>query len=368
MQRAHKIRLNPNNIQATYFKKACGVKRFCFNWGLAEWKRQYALGLKPSAFQLKKEFNAVKKELFPFVAAVTKCAAECAFSNLDRAFKNFFKKTSRYPKFKKKGQKDSFYLTNTAFKVSGKFIAVPKLGKVRMAEELRFAGKIQSAVVSQTAGLWFVSISVDTPDQVCEDQTRLAVGVDLGIKKLAVLSDGTKFENPKATKKFEKKIRKLNKSLARKVKGSSNWEKAKAKLALSHYHLGCVRTDSIHKMTTLITKKYYDVCLEDLNVKGMIKNSKLAKAVGDASFSEIRRQIEYKADRVHLVSMWFPSTRLCSSCGQLHKMPLSKRIFECDCGLSPVDRDLNAARNILLEGIRRGSADFKPVEKEALAN
>lgn len=362
MQKAHKIKLEPNNFQTTYFKKACGVKRFVYNWGLAEWNRQHSAGLKPSAFQLKKEFNALKKIEFPFVTEVTKCSAECAFANLDRAFKNFFKKGAKYPKFKKKGQRDSFYLSNEQFSLKEQSVRIPKLGLVKMAEALRFKGKIQSATVSCTAGKWFISISVDTEDKIRENQPISAVGIDLGIAKLATLSDGTIFENPKITNKFAKRLRRLNKSLARKKKGSENWKKAKARLANLHYRISCQRGDHIHKITSAITKEFTDVVLEDLNVNGMVKNRRLAKVVSDASFREIRRQLEYKAERSHLVDRFFPSTKLCMDCGTLHEMPLSKRIFECDCGVGPLDRDLHAAQNIL----RQGLPDYKPVEREAL--
>ena len=363
MQRSHKIKLEPSNLQATYFKKACGVKRFTYNWGLAEWERQYSAGLKPSAFQLRKEFNALKREQFPFVTEVTKCAAECAFANLDKAFKNFFKKKAKYPKFKKKGIKDSFYLSNDAFSLNGRSVRIPRLGKVKMAETLRFEGKIQSATISCTAGKWFISISVETEDEIRENQSVSAVGIDLGITKLATLSDGTTFENPKTTKKFAKRLRRLNKSLTRKKKGSENWKKAKYKLSNLHYKIVCVRADAIHNLTSLITKTYSDICIEDLNVRGMAKNRRLSKAVSDASFREIRRQLEYKSERIHFVDRFFPSSKLCMSCGTLHEMPLSQRVFKCDCGVGPLDRDLHAAQNIL----RQGLPNYKPVEREALA-
>lgn len=354
MQRAHKIRLNPNNIQASYFRRACGVRRFVQNWGLAEWNTQHQAGLKPSAYALKKLFNSIKKEQFPFTTEVTKCAAECAFDNLASAFSNFFAKRAGYPKFQKKGARDSFYLSNDKFKVIGKFVVVPRLGKVRMTEELRFTGKIMSAVISERAGNWFVSIQVEIEDKNSETQAVLGVGVDLGIKKLATLSDGTAFENPKATKKFADRIRRLGKSLSRKKKGSANWKKAKAKLAREHYKLSCVRADAIHKMTSTIANKFSDVCVEDLNVKGMLRNKRLAKAVTDASFAEIRRQLSYKSTRIHTVGRFFPSSKRCHNCGKIHEMPLSKRVFSCDCGIVDLDRDLNAAKNILLEGIRLG--------------
>ncbi len=352
LQRTHKIRLAPNNSQVTYFKKACGVKRFTYNWALAEWRLQYAAGLKPSAFQLKKEFNAIKAEKFPFVLEVTKCAAECAFANLDKAFKGFFKKTSRYPKFKKRGQRDSFYLANDTFKIVGKYIQVPRLGKVKMSESLRFEGKIMSAVISKTADKWFVSINMEVPDKIFTSKNQ-AVGMDVGITKLLTLSDGSSFENLRSTNKSAKKLRRLNKSLARKKKGSENWKKAKAKLSNLHYKISCQRLDHIHKITSQITNKFSDVVLEDLNVIGMVKNRKLSKAVSDSSFGEIRRQFDYKAQNLHFVDRFFPSTKLCMNCGVLHEMPLSQRIFKCECGIGPMDRDVHAAQNILRQGLSK---------------
>jgi len=237
-----------------------------------------------------------------------------------------------------------------------------------MTEPVRFLGKINSVVISKKVGKWFASFSVDLSEVSRENQSGDLVGVDLGINKLATLSDGTVFENPKTTKKYEKGLRRLNKSLVRKKKGSENWKKVKKRLGLLHYKITCVRADAIHKMTSTVSKNYSGVCIEDLSSKNMMKNRNLAKSLADASFGEIKRQLLYKVDKVIQVSRWFPPIKLCSNCGQLNEMPLSKRTFECDYGFGPIDRDWNAAKNILLEGIRQGLPDFKPVEMEALAN
>jgi putative transposase len=178
-----------------------------------------------------------------------------------------------------------------------------------------------------------------------------AVGIDLGVSKFATLSDGSVFENIKTTKKFERTLRRMNKSLARKTKGSNNWKKAKTKVAKLHYKIKCVRQDYLHKVTTWISQNYSDVYLENLNVSGMMKNRRLSKAVSDVSFYETRRQLEYKSLRVHFVDRFFPSTKLCMSCGQLNDMPLHKRVFKCDCGVPDIDRDLHAAQNILRQGL-----------------
>jgi putative transposase len=357
MQRANKIKLQPNNVQTTYFAKACGCARFTYNWALAEWQRQYEAGEHPSAYVLKKQFNSIKKQEFPWVKEVTKCSPEAAFLNLDKAFKNFFRRVKSgqkpgYPKFKRKGLHDSFYVASQYFKVDGKKIFIPKLGWVRMQEHLRFKGKLQSVVISRGATGWFASVSLNIPDlPLDENQVQMAVGVDLGIKHLAVTSEGDYYSNPKTTNKYQEKLRKLNKSLSRKVKGSSNWKKAKQKLGKLHYKIVCIRKDAQHKMTTEIANTYTDVCVEDLNCSGMLKNRKLSKAIADASFSEIRRQLAYKCQRLHVVSRWFPSTKLCPQCGQINEIPLSKRVYVCDCGYGPVDRDVHAAKNVLRQGL-----------------
>lgn len=369
---AHKIQLDPNNKQANYFAQAAGVARLSYNWGLVEWKKQYEAGEKPNIFALDRQFNEIKRQEFPFVLNVSKCAPQRALSNLGKAFKTFFQNVKQgkkpgFPRFKKKGIHDSFYLSNDCFMVKDKKIRIPKLGWVNMTEELRFTGKIMSATISKTAGKWFVSISVEVPDapKCSDNQVHSSVGVDLGIKTLATLSDGTVFENPKNTQKHEKKIRRLNKSLARKVKGSSNWRKTKEKLAKAHYKIACARKDALHKLTHFLASNYSHVCIEDLNVKGMVKNHCLAKAISDCGFGEFRRQLEYKALHVQVVDRFFPSSKMCSNCGQIHKMPLSERTMKCDCGFE-TDRDFNASTNILTEGLRQ-VLPLKPVKMEALA-
>ena len=369
MLRAHKIRLSPNNKQRTMLLKTCGCARLAYNWGLVEWKRQYENGERPNANSIDKKFNEVKKELYPFTSQVSSWATCKAIQDLGDAFRNFFrrvrnKETPGYPKFKKKGIKESFYTPGGRVVMNGNKIKLPRLTDIKMTQELRYTGRIISAVVSLRAGEWYAAILVEIPDTDSENQASgAAVGIDLGIKKLATLSDGTEFENHKSTKKFESKLRKENKALSRKVKGSSNFNKQKLKLQKLYKKIQDVRLDSTHKMTYYIAKHYSDICLEDLHVSGMVKNKRLSKSISDASFYEIRRQLEYKCERVHFVSTWFPSSKLCPQCGALNNMPLNKRVFKCDCGYGPVDRDLNAAQNIL----RQSLPNVKPVEFEALA-
>lgn len=360
MTRSHKIRLNPTPEQATYFAKAAGTRRFVFNWGLVEWKRQYEAGEKPSMLALKKQFNAIKGELFPWVYDVTKCAVEGAFFDLGAAFKNFFEgiqsgRKVGYPKFKKKGQRDSFYLANDKFRVNGHTLHVPKLGAVNMTEALRFEGKILSATISRTADWWFVSIAIET-QETFPAPPPAAVGIDVGLKRLATLSDRTWFENQKSLRRL-KKLRCLSKALARKKLGSANRAKAKRALARLHYRIACVRDDTLHKLTTYVVQNYGLVAVESLNVKGMAKNRKLARALSDASLGKLLEMLKAKAQTrgvvVQPVGRFYPSSRTCSGCGVVRReLVLSEREFLCDaCGMT-MDRDLNAAVNLLREGLR----------------
>ncbi len=365
MIRAHKIRLNPTLEQQVYFGKATGTRRFVFNWALSEWIRQYEAGEKPSAMSLKKQFNAIKGEQFPWVYDVTKCAVEGAFVDVGTAFKNFFeglkkKRKVGYPKFKKKGKaNESFYLANDKFSVSGHTIHIPKLGDVDMTERLRFDGKILSATVSLRAGWWWVSITVCLPDKA-HLPSHQAVGVDVGIKRLATLSDGTVFENQKPLHGLMSKLKRLNKSLSRKQKGSVNRDKAKLKLARLHYRIACIREDILHKMTTKIANNYGFVGIESLNVKGMMGNPKLAQALNDAALGRMLELLGSKVltnnGVVLSVGRFYPSSKTCSGCGcVLQELSLSEREFVCPACSLVLDRDLNASINILKEALRLAS-------------
>lgn len=217
MIKAHKIRLHPTPEQATYFAKAAGTARYAFNWAVAEWKKQYESGGKPSALALRTQFHALRKQELPWTYDVTKCAIEGAFMDVAAAFKNFFagQKAGRkvgFPKFKsKKRSRQSFYLANDKFTVGNHWIDVPKLGRVNMAETVRFSGKMMSARISKTATWWFVSITVEMPDEIPLN-AHPPVGVDVGLNRLATLSDGRQYENQRPLAHQLKKLRRLNKA------------------------------------------------------------------------------------------------------------------------------------------------------------
>ena len=356
---AHRIALHPNNVQTTYLSRAAGTARFAYNWALAEWSRQYeahkadASLPRPSQMALRRQLNGIKAERFPWMLEVSKNAPQMAIIQLGAAFKNFFAGRAKYPKFRKKGLHDRFSLTNDQFSVDGSRIRIPNLGWVRMRETLRFTGKIMSATVSRVADRWFVSITVDTPEDLPlpKAENQGAVGVDLGVSALATLSTGESIVGPKAHKALLSRLQRLSRSLSRKIKGSSNRRKAKAKLARLHARIAAIRTDALHKLTTALTCRFHTIGIEDLNVKGMVKNRHLSRAVSDMGFFEFRRQLDYKTAQrggvVVVADRWYPSSKTCSTCGhKLEALPLSVREWTCpECG-SVHDRDVNAAINL----------------------
>src|SRR3974390_2639695 len=299
MIKAHKIRLHPTPEQATYFAKAAGTARFTFNWAVAEWKRRVEAGEKPSALALRTQFHALRRSELPWTYDVTKCAIEGAFMDVAAAFKNFFegRKAGRrtgFPKFKsKKRSRQSFYVANDKFTVGDHWIQVPKLGRVNMAESLRFSGKILSARISKQAAWWFVSITVEMADDIPLNR-HPPVGVDVGLNRLATPSDGRWYENQRPLTQQLKKLRRLNKELARGTKGGKNWLKTKDKLGRLHYEIACIRLDWLHKLTTQIAKTSGIVAVEDLHVKGLLRNRCLSPPFSDAAVGRLLDLLESK--------------------------------------------------------------------------
>ena len=372
MIKGHVIRLEPNNKQATYFAKACGVARLAYNWALNEWQRQYQADKtyrdycaannlpiddsqlnKPSQGKLRKQLNAIKREQYPFMLEVTKCSPQMAIIQLGDAFNRFFKGQAKYPKSRKKGKDDRFTLSNDQFRIDGQRIKIPNLGWVKMSEPLRFNGKTLSAKVFKKGGEWFVSVAVELAQAVMpKTKTGKSIGIDLGITDLLVLSNGMKIQAPKPLKTQLAKLRRLNKSLSRKQKGSNNREKAKTKLSRLHAKIGNIRSNSLHQITTYLVSEYDVLAIEDLNVSGMVKNRKLSRAISDLGFYEFKRQLIYKANQwgkaVKSVDRFYPSTKTCHYCGhKVDELPLSVRMWQCPSCHTQHDRDINASMNIL---------------------
>lgn len=367
MLRAHKIALDPNNVQATHLARACGVARFAYNWALAEWTRQYEAWKadnslpRPNQMALRRQLNAIKRSEFPWMLEVTKCAPQLAIMQLGEAFRNFFALRAKYPKFRRKGIHDRFSISNDQFQIESRRIRIPNLGWVRMREELRFRGKIVSATISRVADRWFASICVSVSDtdhaaslnlrSIPQAESQGAVGVDLGVSALATLSTGEIIPGPKVLSRLLPRLRRLSRSVARKQKGSATRRKARLKLARYYARIANIRTDALHKLTTDLTRRFELIGIEDLNVKGMLSNRHLSRWVSDMGFFEFRRQLDYKArDTGSLVVMadrWFASSKTCSYCGwKLEELPLSVRSWTCpNCGVEH-ERDVNAAKNL----------------------
>jgi putative transposase len=368
---SHTIRIYPNKTQDVLFRKSCGCARVAYNYGLAEYKKLLDAKQKTNIFEIKKKFNQEKKTLFPWMYDVGKDANQQPFTNLQNAFNRFFKKTSKFPTFKKKGRKDSFYISNDQFSMKENKFRLPKVGWVRGAEKLRFSGKIISAVINRKSNYWFISIKVETEVNPPTRENQAVVGVDIGIKTLATLSDGKVINSISPLRKRLDRLKVLQRRVSRKVKGSSNRRKANHRVAKLHYEVACLRKDVLNKLTTYLCENYQVICIEDLDVPSMIKNHNLALSILDMGFGEFKRQLAYKSilngNTLIFADRWFPSSKLCSDCGSLKdSLSLSQRQYECEsCGVV-IDRDLNAAINLKKYGLKQlgvANPEVTPMDK-----
>lgn len=359
---SYKIRLDLNNKQATLAKKHAGVARHAYNWGLAQCQVAHQNKVKhPSAIDLHKRLNAEVKTVHKWYYEVSKCAPQEALRNVERAYKRFFQKKSDFPKFKKKGRRDSFYLDGS-IELRAKKIKLPHFGWLRLSETIAKDKNgrypvIKNVTVSCRAGHWFVSFKTDTtPTLPAKHPKKPATGVDLGIKTLATLSTGEVFANLRPYKKYKRKLKLAQRKASKKYKKgakeqSKNYKKEQLKVANIHYKIACIRQDALHKLTTHLAQNHSEVVIEDLNVQGMTKNHKLASAILDGGFYEFKRQLTYKCEwyktTLTLAPRFYASSKLCSSCGEKKEdLTLKDRIYHCEkCGLE-TDRDLNASLNL----------------------
>ena len=365
IRRAYRVELDPNDVQRTALLQHAGAARHAYNWGLRRKIDAYQeTGKSPSAIDLHRELNVLKripKEQggVPWMYDVSKCAPQEALRNLDRAFTNFFRRCKEkksgpkgFPRFKSRKRGIGGFTVTGAILVEEQSIRLPRIGAVRLKEAGYLpAGRQGTVTVSESAGRWFVSLSQDESFNVTLS-TGEPLGIDVGVEHLATLSDGTVFENPRAQKAAGKRLRRLQKSVSRKVKGSRNRKKAVQKLARQHYRVGNIRKDAIQKATTtVIAKRPAAIGIESLNVSGMLRNHRIARALSDASMSEFLRCLEYKAAWAGIpvvkADRWFPSSKTCSLCGVVDAgLTLNDRTFRCpSCGLV-LGRDLNAAINL----------------------
>jgi putative transposase len=356
---AHRIALDPTCKQANLLARAAGCSRFAYNWALDEWGRQYRSGGHPSADKLKKQFNAIRGEEFPWTYESPRDATAEAFRDLGSAFSAFFASVKGrrkgpkmgYPKKRKRGIDDSFYVANDKFRVDGTKIRLPAIGLIRMREALRFDGKILSARVSRQAGHWYVSIRVQGEFRRPVVQQRATLGIDLGLKVAIMPSVGDPIEAPKPLAASLKQLRRANRRLIRREPGGQNRHKARMQVARIYQRIGNIRRDWAHKVTTKLVRENQAVVIEDLNVRGMLRNERLARAISDVGFGMLRTFLTYKARlyscELTVADRWFPSSKRCHRCGKVKdELSLSERTYVCDkCGLV-MDRDLNAAKNL----------------------
>ncbi|MHA2146101.1 MAG: RNA-guided endonuclease InsQ/TnpB family protein [Candidatus Thorarchaeota archaeon] len=362
VRKAYRFELDPNNSQRSSLLQHAGVARFVFNWGLEQritlYKSNQGNERFTDAMKQHKLLTKLKKTHFPWMYECSKCAPQESLRDLNKAFMNFYRglKTGKrigFPRFKRKGVHDSFRLYGI-IRFEGRMLQLPRIGKIRVKEkrESYHDGRILSVTVKRRADRWFASITaeveIDEPTPI-EGPT---VGVDLGVRILATLSDGTNFSNPKSLGKHQKKLRKLSKNLSRKQKGSKNHDKARLTLARMYLKTSNIRQDTLHKLTTYLAKNHSKIVIEDLNVSGMMKNRRLARAIADVGWYEFRRQLDYKCkwygSQLTIAPKFFPSLKICSNCGnKKEELSLSKREYICEvCGIR-VDRDLNAACNLV---------------------
>jgi putative transposase len=383
---AHRIRIDASAAQRDYFARAAGTARRVWNWALAEWQRQAALGLTPNAMALKKQFNRIKyndpawldADGLPWLRTIHRDAHAQPFANLAKAWSRYFDQRragqhAHPPRFKKKGRcADRFYLANDKFRLEGKNAVLPRLGRVALRESLRWPGRILGASVSRQAQCWFLTVQVDVPEQKAR-RSRTAdgvTGVDLGVSSAATLSTGEKIAAPCPLKAALRRVRIRSRRLSRKLEAaksaagivgrtpkgprlpvSNNRTRAGKALARLQARIARVRHDFLHKLTTRLCRENQAVVIEDLNVKGMLANARLSRAIADVGFYEMRRQLQYKALRygtdLVLADRWYPSSKLCSRCGTKNgSLTLGQRSWTCGrCGAGH-DRDVNAAINL----------------------
>lgn len=372
MDRAYRFRIYPTPAQEQQIQRTFGCVRFVYNHFLAARKELWENEKKTMSFyDCSKGVAALKgKEELSFLKEVDAHALIYSVRDLDTAYTNFFEGIKKgqkigYPRFKSKKNRAKSYRTQSVsngVRIENGRVRLPKIGLVKCRGNQPIEGRIVNATVSQTpSGKYFVSLGCTDVDIAPLPKTDKKIGVDLGIKELAITSEGEKYENHKYTAAAQKKLARLQRQLSRKPKGSHNREKARLKVARLQEHVANQRKDALHKLTTDLIRRYDVVCIEDLDVKRMERKHRYAQSVADASFAELRRQLKYKAawygKKIAVIDRFYPSSQLCSSCGAQWDgvKDLTVRSWICPACGTHHDRDLNAAKNILKEGLRQNT-------------
>ena len=369
MLKSFKYKLLPNQEQTILLNKHFGCARFVYNYYLNERKNEYETN-KQSLNYLDNAKDLTflkKKQEFNFLKEVLTASLQHSLKHLEGAYNGFFKGRTKFPKFKSKHDKNSFHIPQY-ISVEKSYLNIPKFKEgIKIIQDRKFVGEIRQATISKTpTNEYFVSILVETTHKKLE-KTGLSVGIDLGIKDFVITSDGVKYKNNRYTKKYEKELKVNQQHLSRKIKGSNRYNKQRLKVAKIYKKITNSRKDNLHKVSTDLIKKYDTIFLEDLNIKGMIKNHKLSKHIQDCSWGTFITYLEYKSlwndKQVIKIDRFFPSSKKCSKCGYINQyLKLDIREWTCPSCKTKHDRDFNAATNIKQEGfkiISSGTDDYR---------
>ena len=362
-EKAYKYRIYPNKKQQELIQKTFGCTRFVYNYYLDKRIKTYEQDKMTFTYNMcSKDLTQLKKEL-SWLKEPDKDSLQKSLKDLDMAYQKFFKEHSGYPKFKSKKDRHKSYrtsCTNNNICFENKHIKLPKLGLVKVRDKQIPQGRILNATISQESnGQYYCSLCCTDVEFVQYEKTSQNIGIDLGIVDFAILSNGAKIENPRFYEKSERKLAKLQRELSRKTIGSNRWNKARIKVAKLQKHISNQRNDFLHKLTTNIVKNFDVICIEDLDVKSMREtdSSLRNKRVGDVSWSEFRRMLTYKSQwygkKLSVIDRYYPSSQVCHCCGHKDgKKDENVRNWICPECHSELDRDVNAAINILNEGLR----------------